>query len=101
MLNFGFGRSSNVDAYMLMTFPEAGSVLLPARTVFVIKRSDGTTHVHAENKWLFPIPSTVHLAVELRERWAIFFVNGQVVVDSGKHTGMLAGRALRRGRAST
>jgi N-acyl-D-amino-acid deacylase len=28
-------------------------------------------------------------------------VNGQVVVDSGKHTGMLAGRALRRGRAST
>ena len=28
-------------------------------------------------------------------------VNGQIVVDSGKHTGMLAGRALRRGRAST
>ena len=28
-------------------------------------------------------------------------VNGQVVVDSGKHTGMMAGRALRRGRAST
>ena len=28
-------------------------------------------------------------------------VNGQVVVDSGKHTGILAGRALRRGRAST
>jgi hypothetical protein len=28
-------------------------------------------------------------------------VNGQVVVDSGKHTGTLAGRALRRGRAST
>jgi hypothetical protein len=28
-------------------------------------------------------------------------VNGQVVVDSGKHTGMLVGRALRRGRAST
>src|SRR3989454_9123300 len=28
-------------------------------------------------------------------------VNGQVVVDGGKHTGMLAGRALRRGRAST
>jgi hypothetical protein len=28
-------------------------------------------------------------------------VNGQVVVDSGKHTGMRAGRALRRGRAST
>src|SRR5438477_371202 len=28
-------------------------------------------------------------------------VNSQVVVDSGKHTGMLAGRALRRGRAST
>jgi N-acyl-D-amino-acid deacylase len=28
-------------------------------------------------------------------------VNGQVVVDRGKHTGALAGRALRRGRAST
>jgi N-acyl-D-amino-acid deacylase len=28
-------------------------------------------------------------------------VNGQVVVDSGKHTGMLAGLALRRGQAST
>jgi N-acyl-D-amino-acid deacylase len=28
-------------------------------------------------------------------------VNGQVVVDNGKHTGVLAGRALRRGRAST
>ena len=28
-------------------------------------------------------------------------VNGQVVVDQGQHTGVLAGRALRRGRAST
>jgi N-acyl-D-amino-acid deacylase len=28
-------------------------------------------------------------------------VNGQLVVDQGKHTGVLAGRALRRGRAST
>jgi hypothetical protein len=28
-------------------------------------------------------------------------VNGQVVVDGGRHTGVLAGRALRRGRAST
>ena len=28
-------------------------------------------------------------------------VNGQVVVDRGTHTGALAGRALRRGRAST
>ncbi|MFQ5828627.1 MAG: amidohydrolase family protein [Candidatus Methylomirabilia bacterium] len=28
-------------------------------------------------------------------------VNGKVVVDSGQHTGMLAGRALRRGRRST
>jgi N-acyl-D-amino-acid deacylase len=28
-------------------------------------------------------------------------VNGKVVVDNGKHTGVLAGRALRRGRAST
>jgi N-acyl-D-amino-acid deacylase len=28
-------------------------------------------------------------------------VNGQVVVDQGRHTGVLAGRALRRGRAST
>jgi N-acyl-D-amino-acid deacylase len=28
-------------------------------------------------------------------------VNGQVVVDGGEHTGALAGRALRRGRAST
>jgi N-acyl-D-amino-acid deacylase len=28
-------------------------------------------------------------------------VNGRVVVDSGKHTGTLAGRALRRGRAQT
>ena len=28
-------------------------------------------------------------------------VNGQVVVDRGAHTGVLAGRALRRGRAST
>ncbi len=28
-------------------------------------------------------------------------VNGKVVVDNGKHTGVLAGRALRRGHAST
>jgi N-acyl-D-aspartate/D-glutamate deacylase len=28
-------------------------------------------------------------------------VNGKVVVDQGQHTGALAGRALRRGRAST
>jgi len=28
-------------------------------------------------------------------------VNGQVVVEKGQHTGILAGRALRRGRAST
>jgi N-acyl-D-amino-acid deacylase len=28
-------------------------------------------------------------------------VNGKVVVDQGKHTGILAGRALRRGRSST
>jgi len=28
-------------------------------------------------------------------------VNGKVVVDAGKHTGVLAGRALRRGRSST
>jgi N-acyl-D-amino-acid deacylase len=28
-------------------------------------------------------------------------VNGRVVVDQGQHTGALAGRALRRGRAST
>ncbi len=28
-------------------------------------------------------------------------VNGKVVVDAGRHTGTLAGRALRRGRAST
>jgi N-acyl-D-amino-acid deacylase len=28
-------------------------------------------------------------------------VNGQVVVDQGQHTGVLAGRALRRGRAVT
>ena len=28
-------------------------------------------------------------------------VNGQVVVDEGQHTGVLAGRALRRGRPST
>jgi N-acyl-D-amino-acid deacylase len=28
-------------------------------------------------------------------------VNGKVVVDKGQHTGILAGRALRRGRAST
>jgi N-acyl-D-amino-acid deacylase len=28
-------------------------------------------------------------------------VNGHVVVDHGKHTGVVAGRALRRGRAST
>jgi len=28
-------------------------------------------------------------------------VNGRVVVDQGQHTGVLAGRALRRGRAST
>jgi N-acyl-D-aspartate/D-glutamate deacylase len=28
-------------------------------------------------------------------------VNGRVVVDNGEHTGTLAGRALRRGRAST
>jgi N-acyl-D-amino-acid deacylase len=28
-------------------------------------------------------------------------VNGRVVVEQGKHTGVLAGRALRRGRAST
>jgi N-acyl-D-amino-acid deacylase len=28
-------------------------------------------------------------------------VNGQVVIDQGKHTGVTAGRALRRGRPST
>jgi N-acyl-D-amino-acid deacylase len=28
-------------------------------------------------------------------------VNGKVVIDDGKHTGVLAGRALRHGRAST
>src|SRR5712691_12138975 len=28
-------------------------------------------------------------------------VNGKIVVDRGEHTGVLAGRALRRGRAST
>jgi N-acyl-D-amino-acid deacylase len=28
-------------------------------------------------------------------------VNGRVVVDEGRHTGVLAGRALRRGRATT
>jgi N-acyl-D-amino-acid deacylase len=28
-------------------------------------------------------------------------VNGQVVIDEGRHTGVLPGRALRRGRAST
>jgi len=28
-------------------------------------------------------------------------VNGQVVIDQSKHTGALAGRALRRGRAAT
>jgi N-acyl-D-amino-acid deacylase len=28
-------------------------------------------------------------------------VNGQVVVDQGRHTGVLAGRALRRGRGAT
>jgi N-acyl-D-amino-acid deacylase len=28
-------------------------------------------------------------------------VNGQVVIDRGQHTGVLAGRALRRGRATT
>lgn len=28
-------------------------------------------------------------------------VNGKVVIDQGRHTGVLAGRALRRGRAST
>jgi N-acyl-D-amino-acid deacylase len=28
-------------------------------------------------------------------------VNGRVVVDQGRHTGVLAGRALRRGRAAT
>ena len=28
-------------------------------------------------------------------------VNGRLVVDRGQHTGALAGRALRRGRAST
>ena len=28
-------------------------------------------------------------------------VNGKVVVDNGAHTGVLAGRALRRGRATT
>jgi len=32
---------------------------------------------------------------------AYVIVNGQVVVDRGEHTGTLAGRALRRGRAST
>jgi N-acyl-D-amino-acid deacylase len=28
-------------------------------------------------------------------------VNGRIVIDGGQHTGVLAGRALRRGRAST
>jgi N-acyl-D-aspartate/D-glutamate deacylase len=28
-------------------------------------------------------------------------VNGELVIDAGRHTGALPGRALRRGRAST
>ena len=31
----------------------------------------------------------------------LVIVNGRVVVDQGRHTGVLAGRALRRGRPST
>ena len=41
-----------------------------------------------------PGPSHVRLGIDY------VIVNGQVVVDSGKHTG-IAGRALRSGRAST
>jgi N-acyl-D-amino-acid deacylase len=32
---------------------------------------------------------------------AYVVVNGQVVIDGGRHTGVLAGRPLKRGRAST
>jgi hypothetical protein len=31
----------------------------------------------------------------------LLIVNGKLVVDKGQHTGVMAGRALRRGRAST
>jgi N-acyl-D-aspartate/D-glutamate deacylase len=29
----------------------------------------------------------------------LLIVNGQLVIDEGRHTGVLAGRALRRGRS--
>ena len=32
---------------------------------------------------------------------AYVLVNGQVVIDGGRHTGVLGGRSLKRGRAST
>jgi N-acyl-D-amino-acid deacylase len=46
-------------------------------------------------------PATRHEPKQFAVGIEYVIVNGQVVVDRGRHTGVLAGRALRRGRLQT
>ena len=46
-------------------------------------------------------PATRHQPKQFPVGIEYVLVNGRVVVDQGRHTGMLAGRGLRRGQAST
>ena len=46
-------------------------------------------------------PATRHQPKQFPVGIEYVLVNGRIVVDQGQHTGALAGRALRRGRAST
>ena len=46
-------------------------------------------------------PATRHQPKQFPIGVEYVIVNGQAVIDQGEHTGALAGRALRRGRAST
>jgi N-acyl-D-amino-acid deacylase len=46
-------------------------------------------------------PATRHMPKQFPIGLPYVLVNGRVVVDGGEHTGVLAGRALRRGRAQT
>jgi N-acyl-D-aspartate/D-glutamate deacylase len=46
-------------------------------------------------------PATRHQPKQFPIGLPYVLVNGRVVVDDGRHTGVLAGRALRRGRTRT
>ena len=46
-------------------------------------------------------PATRHKPKQFPVGIEYVLVNGGIVVDQGRHTGLLAGRALRHGRAST